>query len=291
MTPDELMAEVERRLETVFCVQRVNPWRAGAAMAAKRLGIAERDAMDGALMLKCGFTRVMQGEDPRTFRLATVAERARAVPVLLLRVGETDGLQAETLGDDVIAFSLTPDSRRFWRWTLDASFLGDTTLPASGVVALRQDAHAWLAATLRSAAAKRRCEDERRDIVAKGIAAARAASRLDGMAEAVALPVDDARRRAYLEGLKTAIRAGEAVVGRWAQAVRPPPGVLVLDPGGIRWTRLGALHGAEAIEILDAPAMGPLGRALKRINCTIGTPRGVALYGVVAQATARRRAA
>lgn len=292
MTPADLMTHVEARLETTFCTQRVNPWRAGAAMAAKRLGITERDAIEGALALKCGFTRVMQErDDPRVFRLATAEERARAVPVLLLRVADVDDGMAEAIGDDVIAFSLTPDSRRFWRWTLDVSFLGDTRLPKSGVVGLRQDAHAWLAATLRAAAAKRRCEEERRDVVAKGIAAARVASRLDGMVEAVALPADDARRRAYLEGLKAAIRAGEAVVGRWAQAVREPPGVLVLDPTGVRWTRLGALHGAESIEILDAPAMGPLGRALKRLNPTIGTPRGVALYGVEGKAQARRRAA
>lgn len=59
----------------------------------------------------------------------------------------------------------------------------------------------------------------------------------------------------------------------------PPRGILVLDPAEVDWTRRGALKGVEQVEILDAPAGGALGCALRRLNPKLGARDGVPLYG------------
>ncbi len=48
-----------------------------------------------------------------------------------------------------------------------------------------------------------------------------------------------------------------------------PEGWLVLDPAALPW-KGAALKGVEAIELVDAPADGPLGRVLKKMNRRIG---------------------
>jgi hypothetical protein len=72
-----------------------------------------------------------------------------------------------------------------------------------------------------------------------------------------------------------------------------PAGVLVLDPAAIDWTRRGWLKGVETVEILDAPATGALGSALRKLNPMIGSPRGAALVGTerAAAQPRQRRAA
>lgn len=144
---------------------------------------------------------------------------------------------------------------------------------------------------LKAAWARGRAEDDRRALLAAGFAEARAQTGFANLEAALAQPADDLHRRAYLRAVIAAKRAATSATARWAVEARLPEGVLILDPAAINWTRRGALAQAEAIEITDAPVTGGLGRALRRLNSTIGTPRGVPLYGVPATAQARGRAA
>jgi hypothetical protein len=284
-TPAAVMARIEAHLWDVFATG-ANPWRAGGVLLAKRLGMTAEVALRGVTELGGGFARVVQQEDdPRRFRLAATAEREKATPALILP-RRLDGDDA-----DLIAFSLTPDSRRFWRCTCKATHLGEPDFGPGGALLLRQDAHAYVGRMLKAAWASGRSIEDREDILARGFAAARVAGGFANMEEALAQPAEDLHRRAYLRGVVAARRAATSAAQRWAVEMRPPEGVLVLDPVAINWTRRGALAEAEAIEIVDAPANGGLGRALRRLNTTIGTPRGVPLYGVEAQALARGRAA
>jgi plasmid stability protein len=281
------MAEVENRLTDVFAATRVNPWRAGYDLAAKRFNLTPEVAGRGIGFLKGEFARVLPREgEPKRFRLAEASERAKAVPCLLLRLDEWPW----SLEDDVLALSLTPESRRFWRWTAKVPVIGEPKLTASGSLLLNEDAHRYIGRVIRASASARSAEDERRDVVARGFARARAESRLDGMVAARALPIDDPRRLAYLTRIREALKAGEDAAERWRLETRWPDGELVLDPTALDWTKRGGLAGVESIEILDAPAMGALGRALKALNTNIGTKRGVDLYGH-GEAAQRRRAA
>lgn len=283
-TPAQVMAQVEAHLWDVFSTG-ANPWRAGGALLAKRLGMTAEVALRGVTELGGGFARVMQDDDPRRFRLASTAEREKATPALILP-SRLDGDEA-----DLIALSLTPDSRRFWRWSCKAAYLGEPDFGPGGALLLRQDAHAYVGRMLKAAWASGRSIEDREDILAKGFAAARIAGGFANMEEALAQPAEDLHRRAYLRGVSAARRAAQAAAQRWAVEMRGPRGVLVLDPLAVNWTRRGALAEAEAIEIMDAPSTGPLGRALRRLNTTIGTPRGVPLYGVEARAQTQGRAA
>lgn len=285
---EQLMAEVENRLTDVFAATRVNPWRAGYDLAAKRFGLTPEAAARGIGFLKGEFARVMPRErEPKRFRLASVAERARAVPCLLLRFDEWPWSE----DDDVLALSLTPESRRFWRWTAKVPTIGDPKVTANGSLLVNEDAHRFIGRVIRASAAARSAEDERRDVVARGFARARAESRLDSMDAALALSPDDPRRVAYLTAVREALSAGEGVADRWRLETRWPDGELILDPAAMDWTKRGGLAGVETIEILDGPTMGPLGRALKALNSNIGTKRGVDLLGHGDAATQRRRAA
>lgn len=289
LTCEQLMAEVENRLADVFAASRVNPWRAGYELAAKRFGVTYEVSARGIGYLKGEFARVVPREgEPKRFRLAQASERARAVPCVLLPF---DCPWWAPDAEDVLALSLTPDSRRFWRWSATVPVIGEPKLTSSGSLLLNEDAHRFIGRVIRASAAARSAEDERRDVVAKGFARARAASRLDGMDAALALSPDDPRRVAYLTAVREALRAGEDVADRWRLEMRWPDGELILDPAAMDWTRRGGLAGVEAIEILDAPAMGALGRALKALNCNIGTKRGVDILGHGEAATQRRRAA
>lgn len=282
------MTEVENRLTDVFAAQRVNPWRAGYDLAAKRFGLTCEIAARGLGLLKGEFARVLPREgEPKRFRLAEAAERAKAVPCVLLPF---DGPWWAPGSSDVLALSLTPDSRRFWRWTAKVPVIGEPKLTSSGSLLLNEDAHAFIGRVIRASATARSAEDERRSVVAQGLARARATSRLDTMSAALALAPDDPRRVAYLTAVREGLREGEAAFGRWAIEMRWPNGELILDPAAMDWTRRGGLSGVEAIEILDGPAMGPLGRALKALNNNIGTARGVALYGHRDDAQRRRAA-
>lgn len=288
LTCDQLMAEVEDRLTDVFAASRVNPWRAGYDLAAKRFGLTPEAAGKGIGFLKGEFARVLPREgQPKRFRLAEASERAKAVPCLLLQF---DCLWWAPDAEDVLALSLTPDSRRFWRWTAKVPVIGEPKVTPAGSLLLNEDAHRFIGRVIRASAAARAAEDERRDALAQGFARARAASRLDGMVAARALPIDDPRRVAYLTSVREALKAGEDAAERWRVEMRWPDGELILDPPAMDWTKRGGLSGVEAIEILDAPAMGALGRALKALNTNIGTKRGVDLYGH-GEAAQRRRAA
>jgi hypothetical protein len=290
LTPEQLMAEAENRLTDVFAATRVNPWRAGYELAAKRFGLTSATASAGIGWLKGEFARVLPRDGaPKRFRLATPAERAKAVPCLLLHFDAWPWLE----DDDVLALSLTPDSRRFWRWTAKVPAIGEPKVSGSGSLLLNEDAHGFIGRVIRASAAARRAEDDRRDAIARGQAAARTASRLDGpdaMNAALALPVDHPARRAFVDAIKIGLREGEDAYQRWAIEMRWPDGELILDPAAMDWTKRGGLSGIDAIEILDAPAMGSLGRALKALNSNIGTARGVALYGHGEQAQRRRAA-
>jgi hypothetical protein len=283
-TPADVMAHLEAHLWNVFATG-ANPWRAGAGLLAKRLGMTAEVALGGVTELGGGFARVMQDDDPRCFRLASTAERDKATPALVLP-SRLDGEEA-----DLIALSLTPDSRRFWRWTCKATHLGEPSFGPGGALLLRQDAHAYVGRMLKAAWASGRSIEDREDILARGFAGARVAAGFANMEEVLAQPVDDLHRRIYLRAVVAARRAAQAAANRWAVEMRPPQGVLVLDPAAINWTRRGALAEAEAIEIIDAPANGGLGRALRRLNPTCGPPRGVPLHGVEDRVPARGRAA
>lgn len=285
---EQLMAEVENRLTDVFAATRVNPWRAGHDLAAKRFGLASETVAKGVGVLKGAFARVMpRAGQPKRFRLAEPSERATAVPCLLLRFDAWPWSD----DDDVLALSLTPESRRFWRWTARVPTIGEPKVTANGSLLLNEDAHRFIGRVIRASAAARSAEDERREVVARGLAQARAASRLDGMDAALALASDDPRRVAYLTAVREALSAGAAAADRWRVESRWPDGELILDPAAMDWTRRGGLAGVESIEILDAPAVGALGRALKALNGYIGTKRGVDLLGHEDAATQRRRAA
>lgn len=285
---DQLMVEVENRLTDVFAATRANPWRAGYDLAAKRFGLARETAAKGIGFLKGEFARVLPRDgEPKRFRLAEAAERARAVPCLLLRFDDWPYSPAE----DVLALSLTPDSRRFWRWTAKVPVIGESKLTSTGSLLVNEDAHRFLGRVIRASAAAARAEEERREVVARGFARAREASRLDAMGAALALAPDDPRRVAYLTRVREALKAGEDAAERWRLEMRWPDGELILDPGAMDWTKRGGLAGVETIEILDAPTMGPLGRALKALNGNIGTKRGVDLIGHGDAATQSRRAA
>lgn len=284
---EQLLAEVENRLMDVFAAARVNPWRAGCDLAAKRFGLPPKVAAQGVAVLRAGFARVLPRDgEPRRFRLAETSERARAVPCLLLPIDNWPWSPDE----DVLALSLTPDSRRFWRWTAKVPVIGEPKVTPNGALLLNEDAHRYVGRVIRACAAAQTAEDERREAVASGLARAQAESRLDGMAAARALPIDDPRRVTYLTRVREALKAGEDAAERWRLETRWPDGELVLDPAAMEWTKRGGLAGVESIEILDAPAMGALGRALKALNSNIGTRRGVDLHGH-GEAAQRRRAA
>jgi hypothetical protein len=288
LTCEQLMAEVENRLTDVFAAQRVNPWRAGYDLAAKRFGLTAEIAARGIGFLNGEFARVLPRDgEPKRFRLAEASERARAVPCVLLRF---DCLWHSPDAEDVLALSLTPDSRRFWRWTAKVPVIGEPKMTPTGSLLLNEDAHRYIGRVIRASAAARAAEDERRDVMAQGFARARAVSRLDTMDAALALSPDDPRRVAYLTAVREALKAGEDAAERWRLEMRWPDGELILDPAAMDWTKRGGLAGIESIEILDAPAMGALGRALKALNTNIGTKRGVDLYGH-GEAAQRRRAA
>lgn len=290
-TPAAIMANIETHLWNVFATG-ANPWRAGGLLLGKRLGMTAEVALRGVLRLGGGFVRVMQHEDdPRRFRLATIAEREKATPALILHRRLDGEVEGDAALDDLLALSLAPDSRRFWRLTCKASHLGDLTNDGKDRLDLRQDAHAYVARLLKSAWAAARADDDRLDAVARIMAATKALTGFANLEEALAQPAEDLHRLAYLRGLRQAMAAGTAARARWAVEMRPPSGCLILDPVAINWTRRGALYDVEAIDILDAPATGHLGRALRRLNTTIGTPKGVPLYGVETTVPARGRAA
>jgi hypothetical protein len=286
MTPLDAMAALDSRLWDIYGAG-VNPWVAGAGLIAGRMGMDSALALEGSNALEAAFARVMQGEDPRRFRVATDAERQTATPALVLYAGP--GAEED---DDLIALSLRPESKRFWRMTCRCSWLGSLAPDASGVLRLRQDVHGYFGGLLKAAAHQRRGRQEGRSALERGLLHARRESGVECFAEAILRPADDVGRAAYVGGLKAAIRAQRAAEERWAVSARAPGGAVILDPVGLDWTRRGVLGDAEWIEIIDAPEDGPLGRALRRLNPRIGTKHGVPLTGqVAARPKISRRAA
>lgn len=285
MSPAEVFESIDSRLWEVWGAG-VNPWIAGAGLVAGQMGVPSDLAVEGVVGLGAGFTRVLEAEDPRRFRVAKDGERAGAIPALVLH------REAERVeNDDLIALSLKPGSKRFWRMTCLCDWLGDRSLDGAGTLRLRQSAHGYVAGLIKAAAYRRRCDKERQTAVAACFERARSSSGLANFAEAMALEAEDARRQAYLTHFKAALRTREAVQERWSMSMREPDGALILDPAALDWTRKGMIGDAEYIEILDAPADGPLGRALVRLNPRIGTKHGVRLEGVAPERPAKRRAA
>lgn len=278
----QLRDRIEARLESAV-VGGAHPFRAGGEMVARKLGLEVAIAMRGVREAGGLYARVIQApEDARRFRLAsTPDERAGAAPVLIL---------ADDEAGDLVAFSLKPDSRRVWRWTCGCAWLGEQPLDGKGVLRLRQDPMEWLRAWVKACAYRAMCREERQAASEEGFARARARSGVDGFAAAKALPDDDAGRLAYLREFGAVLRAAEAIEQRFAMSAKAPAGALILDPVALAWTRADALKGVEAIEILDAPAGGPLGRALVKLNPRIGTKTGVPLIGAE-PARPQRRAA
>lgn len=269
-----------------------DPWRAGARLAAKRLEIEPALALEGAQGLGALYGRVATDPgDARRFVLpdpADAAAWAKAPPALIVKAEDE-----RTGAPDLVAFSLSPGSRRFWRAALAVAWLGDISPDAGGTMRLFQDAHGWLGRVLKAEAYRRRARDERAAVVSAAMARAREASGLASFAAAVARPIEDANRKALIGGYAAALRAGDAAAARWDMAGRWPDGALVLDPAAIPWTRKGALVVTETIEIADAPASGPLARAICAQNSSIGGARGVNLIGQPEPSAARagRRAA
>lgn len=288
MSPAVLLAQAESHLWSVFDTGQ-NPWRAGAQLVSRRLGVLVDDAASAVSAAGGVYARVVSAEDPRRFRLAVASERDKATPCLLLPIS---GRAADaTKADDVLALSLLPGSGRFWRADATVAIMGDLTLSSGGALLLRQDAHDWARRALKAAAAEVRGERDKQDAAASAFAQARASSGLEDLGAALELPEGDPRRRAYLDGVKAGLRAAADAKARWQVEARMPVGALVLDPPALNWTRRGLLVDAESIEILDAPATGPLARVLVRLNPTIGKPHGVPLYGLGPSAPAKWRAA
>lgn len=285
MSPLDAMETLDGRLWDIYGAG-VNPWVAGAALIAGRMRMTADLALEGVVAVNAAFARVMPAEDPRRFRVASDAERAASIPALVLFCGAEDDSQ------DLLALSLRPESRRFWRMTCDVDWLGRFRPDPDGVLRLRQDVHGYVAALLKAAAYRRRGVQEGQSALARGLLHARRESGLQSFAEALTRPAGDGARVAYADGLKAAIRAQRAAEERWDLSTRPPGGVAILDPTGIDWTRRGVLGDAEWIEIVDAPDDGPLGRALRRLNPRIGTKHGVPLSGLTADRlkTSRRAA-
>lgn len=260
MTPEALYDALEARLFAA-AERGADPWTVGVGLAAARLDCPAAEVRDGVFAARAVFASVVGAADPRRWRLARPAEREAAQPALiLLRTAEAD---PPFQGDDLIAWSLKPGSRRVWRMTCACAWLGEIRPTDAGVVRLYQDAHLWLRRVLKAEGARAAAREARALAVAAALAKARNAGRaLDGAvwAEAQAL--------------------GDRAAARWAVECVWPDGALVLDPAVIPWTRSGALAEAEEIEIVDAPAGGPLGRALQAMNPRIGTARGVPLRGV-----------
>lgn len=279
MTPLDAMEAMESRLWDVHAAG-ANPWTAGAKLIAGRMGLSLELALDGVIETQAAFGRVVQSEDPRRFRVASDAQRAAATPAMMLFcAGEGEA------GDDVLALSLKDGARRFWRMTCGCDWLGDLKPDSSGTLRLRQDAHAYVGAALKSAAYQRRGRDEARSALERGLLHARRESGLESFAEALKLPGDDAARLTYVRMFQGALRSQSAARDLWRLAGAWPTGALILDPLPMQWTRRGVLGDAEWIEIVDAPADGPLGRAIRKLNPKIGTPHGVRLVGQAPTAT------
>lgn len=297
MTPAQLYDHLEGRLFEVAAARAVSPWRHGAAMLAEALGAEVSVMAEGTRALDAVFAQVVTcPRDPRRFVLPpagresgrrAAAGAAAPTPCVLLRVDhDPDGPGGGAYrGDDLVAWSLRPGSRRVWRWTAACAYLGELRPDADGVTRLWQDPHAWLRRRLKAAAHDRRAREDRAAAFEAGVARARARSGVASFAAAKALPEGDGGRAAYLRGFGAALRAAEAAEGRWTVERRMADGALVLDPAAIAWTRAGVLAEAEAVEICDAPWDGPLGRALMQVNPRLGTARGIPLRGV---APARR---
>lgn len=281
----QLMERAEERLWDSL-MQRRDPWGAGAAMVAGRLGLTPELAHDGVAALEGVYARVEAADDPRRFRLADASQRTAGTPAALFRrVG------SEPEEDDVLALALTEGAKRLWRLTCETWFLGDWAPDASGTLQIRQDAHAWFGSLIKAAAYGRRAQREGELAAQDCLDAAQRQTGLGSFVEAMALPRDDPRRAAYVDGLRRSQAAKDAARGRWTLAATPPAGVLVIDPAAIPWTRAQALAGVEWVEILDAPADGPLGRALTKLQPRFNTARGVRLTGTEARQPERRRRA
>lgn len=285
----EAMETLDSRLWDVYGAG-VNPWAAGAKLIGGRMGLETQLALDGVVELQAGFARIMQAQDARRFRVASDAERASAMPAMILFCGDLNYGEGED-HDDLLALSLRPDSRRFWRMTCGCDWLGMLRPDQDGTLRLRQDAHLYVSGLIKAAAYQRRGREEGVTALEKGLLLARQRSGVGSFAEAIKRPGDDPARLAYVRGFADARRAQAAAVERWRLAGLMPAGALILDPMALDWTRRGAIGDAEWIEIVDAPADGPLGRALVRMNPRIGTKHGVRLVGQEPKPKYQRRAA
>ncbi len=278
MSPLDSMEALEDRLAAVSA-RGINAWRAGARLISQRMGLEPGVALEGTTELGVNFARVVTAEDPRRFRVAGAAEREQAAPAMVLFCGDRSD-KDDLAHDDLLALSLKPGARRFWRMTCACDWLGLLRPDASGTLRLRQDAHLYVGSMLKAAAFRRRGREEGVTALEKGLFLTRQRSGLGSFAEAKALPAEDGRRVAYLGGFRAALEAKARAQERWRMAATWPAGALILDPVALEWTRRGVIGDAEWIEIMDAPADGPLGRALKRLNPRIGSKHGVPLSGL-----------
>lgn len=273
MAPADLHARLDGRLFEI-AAQGARPWHAGVKLLSARLDMDARLLWDAVWALGGTFASVRaQAGDPRCFGVegvtnpVTLAPGDAAPALLLSHTGDPDGpTGGQFAGDDLIAWSLQAGSRRVWRWTGACAYLGELRPDVGGTTRLFQDPHAWL----------------KRLLSAAGWQARARAARTRATEAALARGLD----------LSGAMRAGEGAAMAHNVEQRLPDGALVLDPAAIAWTRSGVLAAAEAVEIVDAPVDGPLGRALVAMNPRLGTLRGIPLRGLVAPvAQGRRRAA
>lgn len=292
MSPAELLLKADDRLWS-----GPKGWPFAVGLLAERLGMRREDAAAAMAAVntrqRWTFGRVTQSaHDPRRFDLVeTGGGVALLVPTFPEEPSGFDGF-GDALAGDVIALSLT--GGRFWRRTLLCDGLGlDDDAIRDGTLRLYQDAHGYIRQVLLARGVESRAWTE--SIAAKETALARlvepikAIAPLDGRGE---LTHGHACWPQYCEALKKVWAIGEEASARVRRLypVAAQRGALILDPGQFDWTRRGALKDVEAIEILDAPATGPLGRALRKLNPLIGSPRGVDLVGVVSTNQQKRAA-
>lgn len=254
----------------------VRAWRAGVLMAARALDLGAEEAFGGlSAAWAVTFGRIVQS--PRRadrFEPAPEAHGPGQIPAMIM-----------DLDDDLLALDLRPESRRFWRLTGQAETMvwsGDPGEVIQGeTLLLRQDAHGWVRALVRAMAWRRDLTSARLAASERVLAEMRARLGRDGPGPA---PTDPAEREIWRAGVAAARVAAEAAEASFRN-LNPEPaarGLLVLAPAALTWTKAGMLKGVEAVEILDAPANGALGRVLRRLNRKIGRPQvrgGVALYG------------
>lgn len=269
-------------------------WRSGVRLAAERLRLDGSECAGGIAFGGGQLARIAEVEGaPGRFRLAETGEGG--CPVLIWPL-EFEGVTLDLLAVDLRPPASGVVGRRFWRltgWVVAAQAVGSAEEPGeTDRVRLRQDAHAWVRAMVVWEARRRAAKVAGLDAYADRMRPVRAALGRADPDALMGVPSDPVEARTFLDGMREAIAAREtAEAAHLARFMaHPPPGVLVLDPAGLDWTKRGVLRGIETIEILDAPAGGPLGRAITRLNPRIGGRSGVALAGEE-PARARGRAA